>query len=211
MGFNQKGILLIVSGYAGSGKGTLMKELTRRYDNYALSISATTRAPRNGEVDGREYFFKTKEEFEEMIENNKLLEHACYVGNYYGTPKEYVDKMLDEGKDVILEIEMQGAFLVKEQRPDALLIFVMPPNVEEIYNRLKTRGTEDEETIMKRMRRGQEEALGVCKYDYIMINDVVDECVERLHHVVQSAKFETSRNAEFLEAVKQQFSEFLKE
>lgn len=210
MGLNQKGILLIVSGYAGSGKGTLMKELTSQYDNYALSISATTRNPRPGEVDGREYFFKTKEEFEEMIEHDQLLEHACYVGNYYGTPREYVDRMLDEGKDVILEIEMQGAFLVKEKRPDALLIFVMPPTVEEIYNRLKKRGTEDEETIMKRMRRGSEEALGVCKYDYIMVNDIVEDCVQRLHNVVQSAKYQTSRNVEFLESVKEEFDEFLK-
>lgn len=209
MGLNKKGILLIVSGYAGSGKGTLMKELTSRYDNYALSISATTRSPRPGEEDGREYFFKSKEEFENMIENDMLLEHACYVGNYYGTPKEYVDKMLNEGKDVILEIEMQGAFLVKEKRPEALLIFVMPPNVEEIYNRLKKRGTEDEETIMKRMRRGSEEALGVCKYDYIMINDVIDECVEAIHAVVQSSKYQTSRNAAFLDDVKDQFEAFL--
>lgn len=209
MTMNNRGILLIVSGFAGSGKGTLMKALTSQYDNYALSISATTRNPRPGEEDGREYFFKTKEEFEKMIDNGELLEYANYVGNYYGTPLDYVDNMLASGKDVILEIEMQGAFLVKEKRPDALLIFVMPPNVEEIYNRLKKRGTEDEETILKRMRRGSEEALGIEKYDYIMINDDVDSCVARLHSIIQNSKCEAKRNADFLKDIQGQFETFL--
>ena len=147
----KKGILLILSGFAGSGKGTIVKELLKGYDNYALSVSATTRSPRPGEEDGREYFFKTVEEFEAMIAADKLLEHARYVDNYYGTPAEYVEEMLNSGKDVILEIEQQGALQIKEKRPDALLLFVMPPSVEEVYNRLKLRGTENEETIMKRM------------------------------------------------------------
>ena len=210
MNINSKGTLLIVSGFAGSGKGTLMKGLTSLYDNYALSISATTRAPRPGEEDGREYFFKTKEEFEDMISKGDFLEHACYVGNYYGTPAPYVDKMLNEGKDVILEIEIQGALQVKEKRPEALLIFVMPPSVEEIYNRLKKRGTEDEETIMKRMRRGSEEILDVSKYDYIMINDELDKCIEELHMIVQSAKNRVLCNAQLIENTKSQFEQFLK-
>lgn len=209
MAINNKGVLLIVSGFAGSGKGTLMKAITDKYDNYALSISATTRSPRPGEEDGREYFFKTKEEFEAMIEAGELLEHACYVGNYYGTPKPYVDKMLEAGKDVILEIEIQGALQVKEKCPDALLIFVMPPNVEEIYNRLKKRNTETEEVIRKRMERGSQEALEIAKYDYLMINDDINECMERLHQVVQSTKFSVNRNLEFLEDVKVQFDKFL--
>lgn len=206
---NQKGILVIVSGFAGSGKGTIMKALTSQYDNYALSISATTRSPRPGEENGREYFFKTKEEFEKMIEEDALLEHASYVGNYYGTPKEYVVNQLEAGKDVILEIEIQGALLVKEKCPDALLVFVMPPNVEEIYNRLKGRGTETEEVIMKRMNRGAEEILEVSKYDYLMINDEVEACTKRLHETVQSAKGSISRNRDVLEVVEQQFKEFL--
>lgn len=209
MAINNKGVLLIVSGFAGSGKGTLMKAITDKYDNYALSISATTRSPRPGEEDGREYFFKTKEEFEAMIEAGELLEHACYVGNYYGTPKPYVDKMLEAGKDVILEIEIQGALQVKEKCPDALLIFVMPPNVEEIYNRLKKRNTETEEVIRKRMERGSQEALEISKYDYLMINDDINECMERLHQVVQSTKLSVNRNLEFLEDVKVQFDKFL--
>jgi len=209
MALNKKGILLIVSGFAGSGKGTIMKDLTSRYDNYALSISATTRNPRPGEENGREYFFKTKEEFEAMIEADELLEHACYVGNYYGTPKEYVESQLNQGKDVILEIEIQGALLVKEKNPEALLIFVMPPSVEEIYNRLKGRGTETEEVIMKRMNRGAEEILEVSKYDYILINDVVSECTDRLHNIVQSAKGSVLRNQFLLDEVKEQFDDFL--
>lgn len=206
---NQRGVLLIVSGFAGSGKGTIMKALTSKYDNYALSISATTRNPRPGEENGREYFFKTKEEFEKMIEADELLEHACYVENYYGTPKAYVESQLDAGKDVILEIEIQGALQVKEKCPEALLIFIMPPNVEEIYNRLVKRGTETEEVIMKRMRRGAEEILEVGKYDYIMINDEIDACTDRLHYTVQSAKGAVIRNQDLLESVKVQFGDFL--
>lgn len=207
---DKKGILLIVSGFAGSGKGTLMKELTSRYDNYALSISATTRQPRPGEVDGKDYFFIEKEKFEAMIENGELLEHACYVGNYYGTPKAFVEKMLSEGKDVILEIETQGALKVKEQIPDALLLFVMPPTVPEIYNRLKKRGTEDEEVIRKRMERGEQEAGAILAYDFLVVNDDLDECVLRLHYTVQSAKYSVSRNLGFISNIQQQFHDYLK-
>jgi len=207
---NKKGILLIVSGFAGSGKGTLMKELTSRYDNYALSVSATTRNPRPGEVDGREYFFKTKVEFEQMIENDELLEHASYVGNYYGTPRAFVESQLESGKDVILEIEVQGGLQVKEKMPEALLLFVMPPTVQEIYNRLKKRGTETEDVIMKRMARGKEEAVALLKYDYLVVNDDLDESVQRLHYTIQSAKYSISRNKDFISDIQQQFNDFLK-
>lgn len=209
MQLNQKGILLIISGFAGSGKGTLMQMLTSRYDNYALSVSATTRNPRPGEEDGKSYFFKTKEEFEQMIEEDKFLEHACYVGNYYGTPKDYVNDMLSKGKDVILEIELQGALQVKEKCPEALLIFVMPPSVQEVYNRLVKRNTETEEVIMKRMSRGAQEIKEVPKYDYLLINDDLEECVERLHQTIQCAKGSVSRNLELIESVEAQFAEFL--
>lgn len=206
----RKGILLILSGFAGSGKGTIVKELTKRYDSYALSVSATTRAPRPGEEDGRDYFFKTREEFEDMIGRDEFLEHAEYVGNYYGTPRKYVDDMLNEGRDVILEIEMQGALLVKEKCPEAALMFVMPPSVSEVYNRLKKRGTESEEVIMKRMRRGAEESRGISKYDFIIINDDLEECIEEVHNTVRCAKAATSRNRDIIDTVIKEFDDFLK-
>ena len=133
---NLQGILIVVSGFSGSGKGTIMKELLKRYDNYALSVSATTRQPREGEADGREYFFKTREEFEKMIAEEELIEYARYVNNYYGTPKAYVEEQLAAGKDVILEIELQGALKIKEKFPEALLLFVTPPSVAELKRRL---------------------------------------------------------------------------
>ena len=148
------GLLIVISGFSGSGKGTIMKELIRRYpEKYALSISATTRQPREGEQDGREYFFKTKEEFLSMIEHNELLEHAQYVGNYYGTPKAYVQQQLQAHKHVILEIEIQGALKIKEQFPQTLLLFVTPPSAEILKERLTGRGTETEEVIHSRLSR----------------------------------------------------------
>ena len=152
----QEGILIVVSGFSGSGKGTIMKELLQRYDNYALSISATTRQPREGEVDGREYFFKTREEFEKMIAKDELIEYAKYVNNYYGTPKAYVQEQLHAGKDVILEIEIQGALKVKEKFPETLLLFVTPPTASELKKRLVGRGTESMELIEQRMLRACE-------------------------------------------------------
>ena len=138
----EKGILIVVSGFSGSGKGTIMKELLKQYDNYALSISATTRNPRPGEEDGREYFFKTVEDFEKMIAKEELIEYARYVDNYYGTPRAYVEEQLEAGKDVILEIEIQGALKVKEKFPDTLLLFVTPPSAEELKSRLAGRGSD---------------------------------------------------------------------
>ncbi|HCD43896.1 MAG TPA: guanylate kinase, partial [Lachnoclostridium sp.] len=133
---NENGILVVVSGFSGAGKGTLMKELLKRYDNYALSISATTRNPREGEADGREYFFVAEERFKDMIEKEELIEYAQYVNHYYGTPNEYVLNQMRMGKDVILEIEIQGALKVKKRFPEAILVFVMPPNAEELKRRL---------------------------------------------------------------------------
>ncbi len=179
-----KGTLVVVSGFSGAGKGTVMKAIIGTFDNYALSISATTRSPREGEVDGKDYFFKTREEFEKMIADNMLVEYAEYVGNYYGTPREYVEQKLAEGKNVILEIEIQGAMKIKKRYPEALLIFMTPPSAEELISRLRGRGTEDNATILSRMRRAIEEAEGVGSYDYTLINDEVDRCAERLHHMV---------------------------
>ena len=166
----EKGILVVVSGFSGAGKGTLMKRLMEKYDNYALSVSATTRAPRPGEEHGREYFFHTKQEFEELILQDALIEYAQYVENYYGTPKAYVEKQLNAGKDVILEIEIQGALKVKKKLPDTLLLFVTPPTAEELKNRLVNRGTETMEVIESRLRRASEEAQGMSEYDLSLIH-----------------------------------------
>lgn len=202
----KKGILVVVSGFSGAGKGTLMKRLLEKYDNYALSVSATTRAPREGEEHGREYFFHTKQEFEELILQDALIEHAQYVDNYYGTPKAYVEKQLNAGKDVILEIEMQGALKVKEKMPQTLLIFVTPPTAEELKRRLVSRGTESEEVVAARMAQAKEESRFMDCYDYILVNETNQEesCMERLHELIQSAHQETSRNEEFIEEMREQ-------
>lgn len=181
---NHKGLLIVISGFSGAGKGTLMKKLIENYDQYALSISMTTRAPREGEVDGREYFFSTREQFEDKIKQGGFIEHAQYCGNYYGTPKDYVEEQLEAGKDVILEIEIQGAMKVKEQFPDAVLLFVMPPSIAVLYQRLVGRGTETEDVIMERLQRANEEAVGIEEYDYIIINDDLEICVKELHELL---------------------------
>ena len=201
---NRRGILTVVSGFAGSGKGTLMKELLNQYDNYALSISATTRKPRGQEVDGKEYFFKSVEEFEKMIAQEELIEYANYVGNYYGTPKAYVEEQLASGKDVILEIEIQGALKVKEKFPGTLLLFVTPPSAEILKARLVGRGTETMDVVEMRMRRAAEEAEGLASYDYILINDDLQTCVKQMHDIIQSEHFRTSRNHDFMNQIKEE-------
>lgn len=200
---NHQGILVVVSGFSGAGKGTLMKELLKRYDNYALSISATTRAPREGETDGKEYFFVTKEQFEKMRDERKLIEYAQYVNNYYGTPKEYVEQKMAEGKDVILEIEIQGALKVKKRFPDALLLFVTPPSAEELRRRLVGRGTETLEVINARLARAAEEASGMEVYDYLLINDDLDRCVEEMHQLIQLQHRKTSYHLDFLSKMRE--------
>ena len=200
---NHQGILVVVSGFSGAGKGTLMKELLKRYDNYALSISATTRAPREGETDGKEYFFVTKEQFEKMRDERKLVEYAQYVNNYYGTPKEYVEQKMAEGKDVILEIEIQGALKVKKRFPDALLLFVTPPSAEELRRRLVGRGTETLEVINARLARAAEEASGMEAYDYLLINDDLDRCVEEMQQLIQLQHRKTSYHLDFLSKMRE--------
>ncbi len=201
---SDRGILIVVSGFSGSGKGTLMKELLKRYpDIYALSISATTRAPREGEEDGREYFFISKDEFEKMIAKDELIEYARYVENYYGTPRRYVEEKMKQGKDVILEIEIQGALKVKKAFPDTLLLFVTPPSAEELQSRLIGRGTETMEVIRSRMDRACEEAQGMELYDYLIVNDDLDACVEEMHSIIRGEHRRTSRNADFMEKIKE--------
>ena len=207
---SKQGILTVVSGFSGAGKGTLMKALLNRYD-YGLSISATTRAPRVGEEDGREYFFLTRERFESMIEQGELIEWAEYVGNYYGTPKKYVEEQLAAGKDVILEIEVQGAFRIREQFPDALLLFITPPNAKELKNRLVHRGTESMDKIEKRLNRASEEAVFMKQYDYIVVNDDLDECVEHLNGIIENEHSRTLRNDSFIEKMSIELNAFKKD
>ncbi len=201
---NEHGMLVVVSGFSGAGKGTLMKELLSRYENYALSISATTRTPRTGEVDGKEYFFVTEEHFKDMIEKEELIEYAQYVNHSYGTPKEYVLNQMKKGKDVILEIEIQGALKVKERFPEAILLFVMPPNAQELKRRLIGRGTESMEVINARLRRASEEAEGMEAYDYILINDEIDTCVEEMHLMIQVQHKRASNNMAFLSQIREE-------
>lgn len=200
----QRGILIVVSGFSGSGKGTIMKAIMEKYDNYALSISATTRGPRTGEVDGREYFFKTVEEFEKMIAKDELIEYAKYVNNYYGTPRAYVEEQLAAGKDVILEIEIQGALKVKEKFPDTLLLFVTPPSAKILKERLVGRGTETMDVIEGRMNRAIEESEGMDKYDYLVINDELERCVEEVHQIIQGEHRRSFRNTAFIEYMKEE-------
>lgn len=206
----KKGILAVVSGFSGAGKGTVMKALLQKYDNYALSISATTRAPRNGEVHGREYFFKTIEEFEQLIADDQLIEYAKYEKNYYGTPKAYVLEQLDAGKDVILEIEVQGALKVKEKIPDTMLVFLTPPSAEELRRRLVGRGTEPMDVVESRLSTANEEAKVMDQYDSVLINDDLEECVDSLHQLIQCEKYSADRNAEFISNIKEELKVFLK-
>ena len=205
-----KGVLTVVSGFSGAGKGTVMKRLIQKYDDYALSISVTTRNPREGERDGIEYFFKTKEEVEAMIENDEFLEYARYVDNYYGTPRFYVEEMLAKGKNVILEIEIQGAMQIKAKNPEAVLVFVTPPSFEELRNRLVGRGTETADVIESRLRRASEEAEGMPSYDYILVNDQVEDCVDRLHQIILSERARAQRNEEFINTIQQEARIFMK-
>ena len=205
-----KGVLTVVSGFSGAGKGTVMKRLIQKYDDYALSISVTTRNPREGERDGIEYFFKTKEEVESMIENDEFLEYARYVDNYYGTPRFYVEEMLAKGKNVILEIEIQGAMQIKAKNPEAVLVFVTPPSFEELRNRLVGRGTETADVIESRLRRASEEAEGMLSYDYILVNDQVEDCVDRLHQIILSERAKAQRNEEFIKTIQQEARIFMK-
>ena len=201
---NQQGILVVVSGFSGAGKGTLMKELLKRYDNYALSVSATTRQPREGEKDGEDYFFVSREYFQQMIEDGRLVECAQYVNHYYGTPRDYVEKKMAEGKDVILEIEIQGALKVKKRFPDALLIFVTPPSAGELRRRLVGRGTETIEVINARLRRAAEEASGMEAYDYLLINDEIDACVEQMHQLITLQHSKTCYHLDFLSRMREE-------
>ncbi|CAH0346927.1 guanylate kinase [Bacillus sp. CECT 9360] len=181
----EKGLLIVLSGPSGVGKGTVRKEIFSQPDTaFEYSISMTTRKPREGEVDGIDYFFKTREEFEELIEQDKLLEYAEFVGNFYGTPVDYVRETLVAGKDVFLEIEVQGARQVREKFPEGLFIFLAPPSLSELQNRIVTRGTETEEVIQRRMQTAKEEIELMDLYDYVVENDRIEAACQKINAIV---------------------------
>ncbi len=206
----KNGLLIVISGFSGAGKGTLVKALLRKYDNYALSISMTTRAPREGERDGVEYFFTTKERFEETIQRGGLIEYAPYCGHYYGTPRDYVEEQMALGKNVILEIEIQGALKIKKKFPESLLIFVTPPSAGELKRRLEGRGTESAEMIAKRLARAAEESEGIEAYDYIVVNDDLDTCVEELHRLADAALRAPVRSQKLIGEIREELQGFQK-
>lgn len=190
---NKDGILIIVSGPSGSGKGTVVEELIKE-DDFALSISATTRSPRPYEKDGEHYFFRTRTEFEYMKESGQLLEWACFCDNFYGTPKSYVEKRLKEGKNVILEIEVQGALKVKQLYSECILVFMMPPSMGELEKRLINRGTEDADVVHKRIMRALEEIEIAKNYDYVVINNHVEQAKDDIKTIVKAEYMRCSRN-----------------
>ena len=205
-----KGVLLVISGFSGAGKGTLVKRLTEKYDEYALSVSMTTRNPREGEQEGISYFFVSREKFEQTIAENGLIEFAQYCGNYYGTPRAYVEQQLEAGRNVILEIEIQGATNIKKLFPESCLLFVTTPTAEILESRLKGRGTETDEVIAKRLARASEEAQGMDMYDYIVINDDLETCVDEVHALVDAARREPVRMKSFIEDMQNQLMGYSK-
>ena len=205
-----KGVLIVISGFSGAGKGTLVKKLLQTYDEYALSVSMTTRQPREGEEDGVAYFFTDKEHFEENIKKDGFIEYAQYCGNYYGTPRAYVEDQLKAGKNVILEIEIQGALQIKKKFPESLLLFVTPPSAAELERRLKGRGTETLDVIEKRLSRASEESEGIEAYDYIVVNDDLDQCVQELHSLVDAARKAPIRRMDFIKEIREELKVFQK-
>lgn len=199
-----KGVLLILSGFSGAGKGTLVKKLLDTYPEYSLSVSMTTRQPRDGEVDGVHYFFATPKQFEEKIEQDGFIEYAQYCENYYGTPKDYVEEKLCQGKNVILEIELQGALKVKEKYPEAVLVFVVTKSAAILKDRLVGRGTETMDIIEKRMKRAVEEAEYIKKYDYMVVNDDLNTCMEEIHSIIENCHRIPSNNEAFIAQMKEE-------
>ena len=192
-----EGMLVIISGPSGSGKGTVVKNLDRK-KGYALSISITTRKPREGELDGRDYFFRDEAEFTRMRQNNELLEHALYVNHYYGTPKSYVEEMIKNGKIVILEIEVQGALQVKEKFPEAVLIFLIPPSLAELTRRLQGRKTEESAVIEDRLKKALVEISLIPRYQYLVVNDKIENAVARIDTIVAAEKLRPERMKQFV-------------
>ncbi len=193
-----KGSLIVLSGPSGSGKGTILSELLQEDKNTFLSVSATTRLPRPGEIDGVNYHFLSKAQFEELIQSGGMLEYACYCDNYYGTPKKAVYDQIEKGNNVILEIEVQGAMQIKKACPDAVLVFVVPPSIEVLEQRLRGRGTEDEDTVLKRMETALGEIEKAPEYDFVIVNDDLSEAVADLADVIKASKHHKNSMKQFL-------------
>jgi guanylate kinase len=204
---DKKGTLIVISGFSGAGKGTVVKGMVEKY-GYSLSVSATTRAPRPGEVDGREYYFKSVDEFRNLIDYNGFIEWAQYVDNYYGTPRRFVEDELNAGRNVILEIEVQGALNIKSQYPDAILIFITTKSAAILKERLACRGSETEAVIQKRMERAVEESSCINEYEYIIVNDDLNTCIDTVHSVILSDKCKKANNLTFIEAIQNDLKEF---
>lgn len=200
----RNGLLLVVSGPAGVGKGTLGKALMERNHTIKMSVSATTRAPRPGEIEGVHYFFKTEEEFKAMVDRGEFLEYMHVFGsNYYGTPRSFVEQNLQNGYDVILEIDVQGAMKVKQSFPDAVLIFITAPSMSEIKSRLIGRGTETMEQVEKRFATAFKEIKMIPQYDYVIVNDVVDVAVHHMEAILEAERCRTGRSAYVTEVIEE--------
>ena len=201
-----KGKLVVLSGFSGAGKGTVVKQLIDRY-GYSLSVSATTRAPREGEVDGKDYYFKTTDEFLSLVDYNGFIEWTKYVDNYYGTPRKFVEDELAAGNTVFLEIEVKGAQNIKEQYPDAVLIFITTKDAATLRERLKKRGTETDEVITKRIARASEESAYMNNYDFIVINDDLEECVNNVQSIIVSDQYKTANSGDFITGIQKGLAE----
>ena len=200
----KRGLLIVLSGPSGVGKGTVRAAIfSKGEQKFVYSISATTRQPRTGETDGVDYFFKTREEFEQMIQNKQLLEYAEYVGNYYGTPLEYVENTLAKGRDVFLEIDVQGAIQVRELMPEGVFIFLTPPDLNELESRIVNRGTDSDEVIAKRMKTAREELELMKYYDYSVVNDTVDNAVQKIEAIIQTEHLRIVRNLDTIEELEE--------
>ena len=196
---SSKGLLIVFSGPSGAGKDTVLKSLMEREPGVRLSVSATTRGPREGEQDGRDYYFISRERFDQLVAEDKMLEHAEYCGNCYGTPSEPIEAWTQEGCDVILEIEVQGGAQIKKKRPDCVSIFILPPSLEVLEHRLRRRGTDSEEAIQKRLAAAKGEIAQPLQYDYVIVNDDLEPAVEQMAEILRSEKQKSIRNKDFIE------------
>ncbi|XFA99620.1 guanylate kinase [Candidatus Izemoplasma sp. B36] len=195
MKLNERGLLVIISGPSGVGKGTIRKALFNIADNnFCYSVSMTTRKPREGEIDGQDYFFVTREEFERRIKENGFLEYAEFVGEYYGTPMDYIEKQMELGKEVIVEVEVQGALQVKERIPEAVFVFIVPPSKKDLIERLENRGTDSKQKIKKRIEKAEREYSLAYKYDYIVVNDEVNNAADRIYAIIRAEHAKTERS-----------------